>query len=300
MRTVALQGYFTQVGAPTDNRGATGNVARHAISVVKTVTGDSPRRTVVDAAKCAGCHEWFEGHGGNRVYETQVCVICHNPALATSGRAVADSFIRTFAFSIEQTKILQDWGFDPTRTNAALDFPVTSNNFKDMIHGIHAGRERVNTFRDARDSSSRGTIDLVDVRRLDFPGILNKCETCHVSATATATTYNTIPSGALVSTYESIDAAYAAGIAAGTATPAMAKAALNAANSGDTVATPVAAACVSCHDNMPAKAHMAINGGALGLTRAAAQPVPRALEDVESCAVCHGPGREFDSAKVHR
>ena len=41
--------------------------ARHAISVVKSVTGDAVRRKVVDATKCASCHEWFEGHGGNRV-----------------------------------------------------------------------------------------------------------------------------------------------------------------------------------------------------------------------------------------
>ena len=90
MRTVALQAYFTQLNAPTDNVGGTGNVARHAISVLKTVTGDTARRTIVDAAKCASCHEWFEGHGGNRVYETQVCVMCHNTGLATSGRGIAD------------------------------------------------------------------------------------------------------------------------------------------------------------------------------------------------------------------
>ena len=84
MRAVALQGYFTQTvekaGFPTRA------VARHAISVVKNVTGDAVRRTVVDKAKCSNCHEWFEGHGGNRVYDTLTCVMCHNPNLSTSGR----------------------------------------------------------------------------------------------------------------------------------------------------------------------------------------------------------------------
>ena len=70
MRAVALQGYFTQVSPAA---------ARHAISVVKEVTGDAVRRKVVDADKCSNCHEWFEGHGGNRVYQTQVCVMCHVP-----------------------------------------------------------------------------------------------------------------------------------------------------------------------------------------------------------------------------
>ena len=125
MRTVALQGYFTQLGAPTDNVGGTGNVARHAISVLKTVTGDTARRTIVDADKCASCHEWFEGHGGNRVYETQVCVMCHNTGLATSGRGIADSVLDTYntntasdmpiagtgAFTRADRKLLADWTF---------------------------------------------------------------------------------------------------------------------------------------------------------------------------------------------
>ena len=125
MRTVALQAYFTQLNAPTDNVGGTGNVARHAISVLKTVTGDTARRTIVDAAKCASCHEWFEGHGGNRVYETQVCVMCHNTGLATSGRGISDAVLNTYntntasgvpvagtgAFTRADRKLLADWTF---------------------------------------------------------------------------------------------------------------------------------------------------------------------------------------------
>jgi OmcA/MtrC family decaheme c-type cytochrome len=298
LRAVALQGYFTQVTGPAAPPASP--VARHAISVIVPVNGDAVRRTVVDSKKCAGCHEWIEAHGGNRVAEAQVCVACHVPGLATSGRGIADTTLNVFNFNIAQTKILTDWKFDKTAVNAALKFPVTSNNFKDMIHGIHAGRDRVTPFQDARDSTSRGSIDLLDFRRMDFPGKLNNCETCHTTATGTTATYNTIPAGSLASTYESINAAYAAAILAGTATPANAKASLATANATDTVTTPFTAACVSCHDGSAAKAHMAINGGQLNVTRAAALPAGRPLEDVESCAVCHGPGREFDTAKVHK
>ncbi len=316
LRTVALQGYFTQLNAPTNNPrdpATVGSVGRHAISVVKTVTGDAARRTVVAADKCAGCHEWFEGHGGNRVYETQVCVMCHNPGLASSGRGIADAASGTFpglnnwTFDAATTKIITDWGFDKTLPNAALKFPVTSNNFKDMIHGIHAGRDRrVVPFQTARDRTSTtgaggGVIQLLDFRRMDFPGRLNYCETCHTTAvTSDQKTYNFVPASALVSTYESIDAAYAAAIGAGTATPALAKTALNTSNVTDTVVTPFAAACVSCHDGTPAKAHISIMGGALHVTRSAAQPTPRPLEDIESCVVCHGPGRDFDTERVHK
>ena len=319
LRTVALQGYFTQLNAPTNNPrdpATVGSVGRHAISVVKTVTGDTARRTVVAADKCAGCHEWFEGHGGNRVYETQVCVMCHNPGLASSGRGIADAASGTYpglnnwTFDAATTKLITDWNFDKTLPNAALKFPVTSNNFKDMIHGIHAGRDRrVTPFQTARDRTSTsptsnplgGVIQLLDFRRMDFPGRLNYCETCHTTAaTSDQKTYNYVPASTLVSTYESIDAAYAAAIGAATATPALAKTALNTSNSTDIVVTPFAAACVSCHDNTPAKAHIAIMGGALHVSRTAAQPTPRPLEDVESCVVCHGPGRDFDTERVHK
>ena len=179
----------------------------------------------------------------------------------------------------------------------ALKFPVTSNNFKDMIHGIHKGRERVTPFADARDATSRGSITLLDFRRLDFPGRINYCETCHVtSASSDQQTYNTVPASTLVSTHESINAAYAAG----PATTALAKASLDTVNLDDTVRTPFAAACSSCHDNTPAKAHISIMGGALDVKRSVAQPAVRALEDVESCAVCHGPGRDFDTNRVHK
>jgi OmcA/MtrC family decaheme c-type cytochrome len=149
-------------------------------------------------------------------------------------------------------------------------------------------------------------IELLDFRRMDFPGKLNNCETCHVTYTGASSgpgsvqTYAVIPAGSLVSTYESIDKAYSDAIAAKTATPADAKRSLATANLADNVTTPYTAACVSCHDGSTAKAHMSINGGSLNVTRAAAQPSPRPLEDVESCAVCHGPGREFDTAKVHK
>jgi OmcA/MtrC family decaheme c-type cytochrome len=205
-----------------------------------------------------------------------------------------------------EENIRADWGCNKTLPNAALALPVTSNNFKDMIHGIHIGRERVTprTFQTARDATSRNVVQLLDFRRMDFPGRINNCETCHVTYTGansgSVQTYATIPAGALVSTHESVDATYAANYGLPTATPLMAKNSLSQPNTTDIVRTPWAAACISCHESSAAKAHVAINGGSVDVTRATAQPAVRPLEDVESCGVCHGPGREFDTAKVHK
>ena len=111
-------------------------------------------------------------------------------------------------------------------------------------------------------------------------------------------TYNFVPNSALLSVQESVDAVYAAGMAAGNATTLMAKNSLASASPTDRVTTPFAAACTSCHDRPAAKAHITLNGGVVNGTRAGARPT--GVEDVESCAVCHGPGREFDAARIHR
>ncbi len=294
MRAVALQSYYTQAAGTGGIAAATG---RHTISAVKAVTGDTERRKVVDPAKCSNCHEWFEGHGGSRVFAPEspslVCVLCHVPGMATSGRGISDATWDTYVaagrLSAADDKILTDWGFDKTKTNRALQFPVTTNNMKDMIHGIHKGRERVTPFMDARDRTP-SAITLLDFRRMDFPGKINNCETCHIAGT-----YSNVSTSALASTYESIDAAYKAG----PATTALAKAALNQANADDKVTSPFAAACVSCHDSVAAQSHAATQGGLIQGTRTAfqAKATPGAGE---ACATCHGTGKAEDIAVKHK
>ena len=112
---------------------------------------------------------------------------------------------------------------------------------------------------------------------MGFPGILNNCETCHVTATSATTTYNTVPLNALPSRYEAINADYAAGIAGGTATTAMAKASLATMNDTDAVTTPFTASCVSCHDHPAAKAHMTLNGGLINVARSCGRGQGRIL-----------------------
>ena len=302
MRAVSLQSYYTQSAG---TGGIAANTARHAISVVKEVTGDTVRRKVVDPAKCSNCHEWLELHGGSRVAAPEstvlMCVMCHNPAKATSGRGISDAVWDTYAasgpgFSAADLKMLGEWGVSTTATERALLLPVTSNNMKDMIHGIHSGRDRVNPFRDARDrtggtpAGSTGAITLLDFRRMDFPGRRQNCETCHLAGT-----YASVPANALASTYESINAAYAAA-----ATTANAKASYATPNATDKVTSPFAAVCSSCHDSVAAQSHMATQGGMIQVTRATFATNIATPGKGEACATCHGVGRAEDVTVKHK
>jgi len=287
MRTVAL--YWTQVSP---------EAARHAISIVKTVAGDTARRKIVDATKCGNCHEWLEFHGGNRVIGKEtgsgelVCVACHVPNMTSSGHTMTDADWNAKnaagSWSAGQLAIFGEWGINMTATpNTALQLPVTSNNLKDMIHGIHAGRDRVSPWRDARYFRNNQT--LLDFRRMDFPGVLNNCEGCHIGSTSATKTYNVVPAASLVSNHYFRSAAFIA-----TPTVPLATSSLQATNATDIVITPFGAACTSCHDNSSAVAHMELNGARINKNRTDAVGV------VESCSVCHGPGSAYDAAVVHK
>jgi len=64
----------------------------------------------------------------------------------------------------------------------------------------------------------------------------------------------------------------------------------------DTWDSATAGTCRGCHDSAAAKAHMTQNGGALDVVGGKALTPSSATE---ACAVCHGPGRPEDTAKVH-
>ena len=259
MRAVALQGYFTQTNAI-----GTDNVARHTISVQKAVTGDAVRRTVIKGigynaegvgtpTGCLECHEVFEGHGGNRVNDVQVCVMCHNPNLTTSGRTITASPINPAITAL--------FGTDP------LAYPEVTNNFKELIHGLHAREMRVNEFVDIRNR-----LDGVLLRgeEVTYPGDLSHCAKCHVG-----TTYQNVQvANGLLSTEK---------ITTGVAGETLAQ--INAAratvpNATDLVNTPTASACGYCHDTPATVSHFVTMGGEIKAPRGSASMTPPALEPV--------------------
>lgn len=311
LRAVGLQGYFTQISPAA---------ARHALSIVKPVTGDAVRRDVIDSAKCANCHEWFEGHGGNRVVGKDtigqsICTLCHVPNLSTSGRGSQQSLIQFIITNPvgtplgSVTNLLTGAAFSGTVSQGAKDamtalqaslgtdptlYPEASNNFKDMVHGIHAGSDPLvvgTPLQFVRDRGTSGDFDY-NFSFVTFPGVLKNCTMCHKG-----TTYTTIPAKVQVSTQVTTrgtaltlqtDAVTGNNV---TETDLARKAVPNAA---DLVNTPFVATCKACHNRPNALAHFAQNGGQINVRRDQANP------DGEACITCHGTTGPNALWNVHR
>lgn len=300
-RTVALQGTYTQKVSAT----LAVATARPAVSVQIAVTGDDVRRKVVDPNKCGSCHEWFVGHGGSRVFETQVCVMCHVPNLSSSGKGIVPTFATNYVLTALETALLATWtdstkaGIDPPfpyiaafDKNVPSTYPEAPQNFKDMIHGVHAGSVRFNGESKRNNGMQfvrdRGTVIVYfDSSKFKFPNKLGNCESCHVPGTYAT---SKIPAGALQSNnWTTTDATTPTPAALDSAGVIAARASLP--NNNDRVTSPITASCVSCHDSALAKAHMTTNGGKINGLRTATY--------FEQCNLCHGDGSDFDPAKVH-
>jgi OmcA/MtrC family decaheme c-type cytochrome len=131
-----------------------------------------------------------------------------------------------------------------------------------MIHGIHSGNIGVCGF----GNSAHPYFDVV------YPGKLNNCEGCHLPGGY----YPAEPGEILATTVDANDPS----------TP-----------TDDVVVSPNASACSGCHTDSLAAEHMKQNGGDFAATKAADSTLISAK--VETCVLCHGPGRSADVAVVH-
>lgn len=311
MRAVGLQGYFTQVSPAS---------ARHALSSVKTVTGDTVRRVVIDPAKCANCHEWFEGHGGNRVIGKDtvgeaICTLCHVPNLSTSGRGAQQSLIQfivanpvgtslaavtnfltgsAFSGTISQgakdamTELVASLGDDPTL------YPEASNNFKDMVHGIHAGNNSLVVgipLAFVRDRGTSGDFDF-NFEEVTFPGVLKDCRACHKdtltssgAVDASKATYTRIGDKVQPSTWQTtsgVTLTLQTAVGVGNNVTQVDADRKSVPNLQDKVNSPFTATCRACHSRPNALAHFATMGGQVNVNRSAVNPAG------EACITCHG------------
>jgi OmcA/MtrC family decaheme c-type cytochrome len=149
-----------------------------------------------------------------------------------------------------------------TECETVLGLDDETIDMKYMVHAIHAGNTGICGFR----SSAHPYFDVV------YPGRLNNCEGCHEPGAY----YPVEPGEILGTTVDSNDPT----------TPV-----------DDRVISPNTAVCASCHTGEQARQHMVQNGGDFNATKAADSTL--ISSGVETCSVCHGPGRSADVGEVH-
>lgn len=245
LAAVALESYLSVNGL---------NISGDA--AMKGIDGQSTlRRAIVDIDGCNTCHERIGFHSNSgRMNSPEYCAVCHNPEISSSN---------LFAGTAQYASMTEP-----------RYFSQKSNNFKDMIHAIHAAQFRrtqnaadpFNFIRANPNQASGGSGPMV-FEDVGYPAQISDCAACHLPGTYS------VPANDRYS-WSVIDA--------GPALVAPADAA-----SFDPALTvrqgPSAAACGSCHNGPAAQAHYASNtASAIG---------------AEGCDVCHGPGKTYEAHK---
>jgi len=217
------------------------------------------RRNAVAIDNCDDCHKRLSLHGNNRTDQPEICVQCHNPNATDIARRGAGT--ECDIGRPPGTNGPDDPGVIGLGTN---DEPL---DFKRMIHRIHAGNVGMCGF----NSSAHPYFDVV------FPGHLNNCEGCHKVTQANPFPYHPVEPGEILgTTVDAVDPAIVI---------------------DDVVISPNAAVCSSCHTSTLAKSHMEQNGGDFDARKAADSTLISSR--VETCTLCHGPGRSADVKDVH-
>lgn len=149
------------------------------------------------------------------------------------------------------------------------DVPI---DFKRMIHRIHASGLTGVPYGVCGFGNSTHVFDVT------YPGHLNNCEGCHAPTDENPFPYHPVEAGTIQGTTISVGA--------DAASP-----------TDDVVISPNSAVCSSCHVSDLARTHMEQNGGNFAATKNPDGSLNPA--DVESCQLCHGPGRSADVSEVH-
>lgn len=149
--------------------------------------------------------------------------------------------------------------------DATLGLDDEAIDLKRMIHGIHSGSVGLCGF----GNSAHSYFDLV------YPGRLNNCEGCHLAGT-----YYPVDPATVLATTVDIGADRSSTV-------------------DDVAISPNTSVCSSCHQHKTdiAFEHMMQNGGDF----AAGKDNTGALisSGVETCQLCHGPGRVADVKEMH-
>jgi OmcA/MtrC family decaheme c-type cytochrome len=226
-------------------------------------TAGAARPQVASNDKCNACHVELGFHSNRERIGVQYCGTCHNPNLDNRGR------VRF-----------------PTGTTG---YEVESVDIGVMSHRIHTGAELPSV-------QAGGQIVYGTQRTGDAPADANfstfamppsnsteRCLTCHEAGTWGLPAEGRLPVKRSVMACGT-DATTAGDCAGTTAT-------------GRTVTTELrvpraTAICTSCHDGAPTIAHAELN-------TIDPNGVRWSGDEIETCNTCHGPGKEWDSLRVH-
>ena len=117
-----------------------------------------------------------------------------------------------------------------------------------------------------------------DVYEFEYPGRLNNCEGCHITPETgnPGTYYPFDPATRFATTVDIGDRADL---------------------TDDVAISPNSAVCSSCHPSDLAREHMRQNGGDFDARKSAFGEL--ISSGVETCQLCHGPGRTADVKEMH-
>ncbi len=197
------------------------------------------------------------------VVNVEKCNDCHNQLSLHGNNRTDKPAVCVTCHNPMMTDVNQR-GADPCLSDLGAD--DTPIDFKHMIHGIHAAGEIGKPYDVCGFRSSVHSFDF------DYPGRLNNCEGCH-----------------LAGTYYPIDSIGVFGTTFDVNDPAIL--------TDDRVVSPNASACSACHIDTLDTEHMQQNGADFNATKAADGTMVSAK--IETCAVCHGPGRTADVKIMH-
>jgi OmcA/MtrC family decaheme c-type cytochrome len=202
-------------------------------------------------------------HG--EIVDVEKCDDCHNQLSVHGNNRTDNPEVCAMCHNgnVTDSDVRTDTASSPECAAGTDDVPI---DLKYMIHAIHASGEIGVPF---DVCGFRGSFTSIE---FGYPGNLNNCEGCHQADTY----YPVDPAAVLATTVDVNDPATLA---------------------DDVVVTPNTAVCSSCHRGATATAHMEQNGGNFAATKTADGTL--VSSSLETCGLCHGPGRSADVKVVH-
>ncbi|WLT32070.1 OmcA/MtrC family decaheme c-type cytochrome [Geothrix sp. PMB-07] len=282
---------------------------------------NTPRRKIVDDAKCNACHGKLGVftskvfHAGQR-NNSDTCVWCHNTDRVNSGwgvnikdavHAIHGAGKRMNKYSWEATAGDKYWNttYPSPLNNCEICHVAGSYDFANALVGSTNGLPAV-----------LPNLLWTTVATSDNVNLLPNSTTLNMAAgkapvgypALSATTYviktgneTVLPTDKVLSPFVTPGTDYGIGFIANYAAANVTAVTVQAAGT-TLVNSPYVGACTGCHDSNVALDHMRAMGGSFYVTRSSVIDPATSTFDVkkqEQCFICHGSGKVADVQKVH-